>query len=425
MELFASGIAITTSLLLLGGFFVIARFSPLGAMSLPCMTILTSLIYFYMMPALAFIGNEMEFLGLRMHSMDGPHAAVFLYIVGAVGACLAFPQILQINPANSRASDQEINHWAIPIMFLVCGLAIVSQVLSGNLTLVGTPRIDDTLDLSNLQLLNLFYTALVPLTLVVLIRTNFSIPSLILLLIVAYILLQTGFRYRLVLLIFGITLIYLLMRGIRIRTMYVLAGGFLGVLGSNIIVSSRTYGQGVDLTRLDGASFSELMRSFGGEVGPLFSFYYITENPIDPLILGDPWVVAVTGLVPRFLWPDKPYPDYLLRYFEGFGTQYARDAGVAAPQQAEILLQFDWPGLPVVAFLYFALVMLLLKRLSGLGREARLVGFALAPILFGMYMQTRGYFFQLVCDALFTFGPLFLLYLGAKRNKSAALSLKH
>lgn len=84
---------------------------------------------------------------------------------------------------------------------------------------------------------------------------------------------------------------------------------------------------------------------------------------------------------------------------------------MAAPQHVEMLLQFGWMGLPFLAFFYFSLAIFLLTRLSRMGREVRIAAWALVPIFFGFYMPTRGYFFQVLTDGIFTFGPLFLLHL--------------
>ena len=37
-------------------------------------------------------------------------------------------------------------------------------------------------------------------------------------------------------------------------------------------------------------------------------------------------------------------------------------------------------------------------------------GCSLAPVFFGFYMQTSGYFFQILSDGLFIFGPIFLVH---------------
>ena len=145
-------------------------------------------------------------------------------------------------------------------------------------------------------------------------------------------------------------------------------------------------------------------------MGPLFAFSFIANDGAEQHIFAQPWLIAAARLIPSFIWSDKPRPDYLYLALEGF-PENARAAGVALPQHVEILLQFGWFGLPILAFLYFSIGVALLSRLSRRGIEVRIAAWALTPIFFGFYMLTRGYFFQVLTDGLFTFGPLFLLHL--------------
>ncbi len=419
MELITSDISLLTLAAFAMTYVAAARFFTLGPLSLPCVTILTSIVYFYLMPALAFSGKgEAEFLGMYLLTLEWPHVAVFLYIVGVVFASLVMRKYLTTNPAAPREEDRQLN---FIIMVALAALAVgglVAQISLGRLSF--SDSYVEAADAGYLAFINLFFTMMVPLTLVYMIRVDFSLPSWILLLVVSVILLQTGFRYRLILMAFGVASSYMLVRGIKVRIVYVVAGTLFGMLGGNLMVTSRTYGRGVDLTKLDGFSVADLLQSFGGEIGPLFSFSYVASNPLPDPVYATPWVVAASRLVPSFLWKDKPMPDYLDYYFGGFSVENAKAAGVAAPQHVEMLLQFGWIGLPVLAFLYFYVAGLIVKKLDGLGRESRVAGFSLVPAFFGFYMQTRGYFFQVLSDGLFLFAPLFVLYLGeGKRARSS------
>jgi hypothetical protein len=411
-----SVVTVATLLALVTGYLALAYRYTLNAMSLPCMSILTSIIYFYFMPALAFSSGEPEFLGIYIESLDAPHFAVLLYSIGAILACLAMPSALRTNPARPRSADKPINTTVLISLFGLCAAAILYQAASGLFNLLGSENYRLATEMSVLQFVNLAFTTLVTITVVALVKYKFNIPSLILLVVVAYILLQSGFRYRLVLLAFAATASFLLVKGIRVRTTHVLGAALLGIICSNAIGMSRTYGSGIDLSDLQDFRADEMLRSFGGEVGPIFSFYHIASNPLPPAIFFQPWTVGVTSLIPRFLWPDKPYPEYLELYQLGFGAGVGRTAGVAAPQHVEMLLQFGWAGLPILAFIYFALALILLKHINRLHYDTRIVGFALVPLMFGFYMQSRGYFFQFFSDCLFAFGPLFLLNMWLQRR---------
>ena len=422
MSLVISVFGIATLLFLTLAYFVSVRSFTLGAMSLPAMLLMTSFIYFYMMPLLSFADGPAAFLGMNIQSLEWPHLAVGLYALGAIAACLAARNSLVADPAQSRAGDGPLRMRLFWALLGAVALATLAQMLLGRLNVLSKEDYNWTDDVSDLAFINLFFTMMVPLAIVYLVRDDFGQRSLILLATVCFVLLMTGFRYRLVFVAFAVVVSFVLVRGRKVRTLYVVIGTLVGLLGSNIISNSRTYGAGIDVSRLEGIGLIEVLQSFGGEIGPLFTFSYITENPLPPYILAEPWVIAVARLVPSFIWSSKPYPDYLYVALEGFPID-ARAAGVAFPQHVEMLLQFGWAGLPVLAFLYFSFAIFLLRKLSQLGREVRVASWALVPIFFGFYMPTRGYFFQILADGLFTFGPLFLLHLAQPKSQAHALEL--
>ena len=185
----------------------------------------------------------------------------------------------------------------------------------------------------------------------------------------------------------------------------------------NAIGVTRTYGAGLELRNIEGLTLIDLLFSFRGEIGSLFVLLHIAETPPPELVYFAPWTVAAARLIPTFLWPNKPYPEYLLSYSAGFPDSNATQSGVVGPHQAELLLQFGWYGLPLLAFINFIIACHTIHRLQLLGREARIADCAVVPAFFGFYMQQRGYFFQLLCEYLFTFGPLFLLHVGDRYTR--------
>lgn len=412
MSLISSDISILTLFFLIGAYFVSAQVFTLGAMSLPCMLLATSIIYFYLMPVLAFPSGYVQFLGLYIDSLEWPHLAVALYALGGIAAAYASRRTLSIEPAAPCPTDRPINARILVALAMLASVGVVLLIALGRLNPFGadetSPMIEDG---DSLRFVNLFMTMIVPLCLVYLVRSNFNIRSLAALGVGSYFLLLSGFRYRLIFVAFTVTAVYLMVRRIKVNTAFVIVVMLVGLLGTNFLVNARARGTGLDLNRIEGMSVTDILQSFGGEVGPLFSFSNVTNYPIQQLYYFDPWIVGVARLVPTAVWKDKPTPDYLYVPLTGFPND-AKTAGVAIPQQAEILLQFGWIGLPIQAFIYFWVATFILTRLSRLGREVRLTAFALTPIFFGFYMQTRGYFFQTLSDGLFTFGPLFLLHIG-------------
>jgi hypothetical protein len=411
MAVIVSDIGVFTFVVLVLAFLISARTFALGAMSLPCMTVMTSMIYFFAMPAISFAGGNVEFFGMYMTSMEWPHFAVLLYSLGAMAAFAANRKDLQFNPASTLPFERKYHPTVYYTLVFAAVIGLAVHISLGRLNLTAADDYEFAKSVGDLAFINLFFTMMIPLTIIHLIRENFNVRSLIVLAVVSFILLQTGFRYRLIFMTYAVAASFLLVRGTKIRVSYVVVGTLVGVLGNNAMVTSRKYGQGVDISKLDGMGWLDILQSFGGEVGPLYSFTYTASNPLPDLAYFTPWTVAIARLVPSFIWPDKPTADYLAHYFGGFVSPGVEKAGIAAPQQVEMLLQFGWFGLPFLAFLYFSIAAFLLHRISKLGREARITGYALAPVFFGFYMQTRGYFFQTLSDGLFTFGPLFLIHM--------------
>lgn len=415
MELIDTSVGFLTLTLLMIVYLMFARALPFGAVSLPCMTALTSIIYFYFMPAIALAGGNNEFFGMYLTSLEWTFYAVFLYNMGAMAAFLIRNKHLARNPAAPQVLERQFNFIILGVLWASVLGILASQVALGHLNLLRAEDYAYAEAPGEFKFINLFYTAMIPLTLVVLIRDNFSARSLLLLCGVLVVFFVVAFRYRIMILLFAVVVSFALIRGIKMRVSYVVIGFICALFIVNFIGQTRQYGRGIDISRVEDMSWSEILKSVGGEIGPIYVISHVASNPLPEPVLLEPWIIGLTRLVPSFLWPDKPTAEYLRHLTSGFLDSNAVQAGIAAPQQVEMLLQFGWIGLPILAFLYFYGAIYLIYRLSRLGREARIAGCAIAPAFFGFYMQTRGYFFQILSDGLFMFGPLFLVHLWERR----------
>lgn len=394
-----------------------ARNCALGALSLPCITLLTSMIYFYLMPLLWLTGNNVSFFGLNLQNLDPMHYAVGLYMLGAFIAFGLGSRTLASDPLQPTKTECAINPLMFWSIFLIAIAGVAAKIVLGALNFSGDPGADMG-QASNVNFLQLTDSLLITLTIVFLIRQDFRPRALALLAFTTLIFLTDGFRFRLVILFSATVIAFALTRRIRIRTTYVVAGGVIGVALLNAIGMTRRYGSGLDLTRLQDTNWADLFQSFGAEIGPTFVLMHLTNNP--PRLIGfDPWIIAVSRLIPSFLWTDKPYPLYLQYYPGGFPDPNALLAGIAGTQQAEFFLQFGWVGLPILAALFFSLALWIQRRVYHLSPEGRIAGIAIIPALFGFYAQQRGYTFQLVCEILFTLSPLFLIHIGGRRRTVA------
>jgi hypothetical protein len=393
---------------------------PLGSVSLPCLTMVTSFTYFHLMPVVALAGGDEGFFGMYISDMTWMHFAVLLYNLGAIGAFFAHWRVLNANPEPAYPWDRPINN---KVYLALWGLAIIGvsvQVATGRLNIIG----DETYQMSDSNAPVLFltqtFTLMVPLTVILLVRERFSLRSLLIMALVLGVLLQVGFRVTILMLLAGAAGAFALQRGVRIGFLRGAVGFAFGLLLVTVIGAVRRYGQGIDLSSLTSERFEGTASGFAGELSVVYAFDNVTANPLPPAIWVEPWVVGVARLVPSFLWPDKPFPEYLTWVTAGAMTPGAENSGTAAPQHVEILFQFGWWGLLPMAFCYFWVAGWLVKRVAYTGREVRLAGCALIPFFFGYYMQSRGYFFQILVSGLLVFGPLFILSARSRDSRPPA-----
>lgn len=414
---------IETAAGLLGLFPIVAMFassvvhSPLGAMSLPCLTMLTSFVYFYLMPVVALADGDAGFFGMYIGDMQWTHLAVALYNLGAIGAFFAHWRVLNANPEPPLARDRPLNNKVYLALWGIALAGVAVQVTTGRLNIAGDASYE-VADTGSFAFLTQAYNLLVPLTLLLLIRLRFDWRSILVLVVVLGVFLQVGFRFRLMMLLAGAGGVFALQSRFKIGVLGGAAGLAVTLQLVSVIGAIRRYGQGIDLSALTSENVESTASGFGGEFGAVYSFDYTAASDLPPPNFIEPWAVAIARLVPSFIWPDKPTAEYLTRVVAGANVAGAEQAGVAAPQHVEILFQFGWWGLLPTAFLYFWIAGWLVGRVACIGREVRLAGCTLIPFFFGYYMQTRGYFFQILVDGLFILGPLFIL--SARRRYSPA-----
>jgi hypothetical protein len=406
-------IGATTFIILSGGYWYFSRRTPLGSLSLPCIALLVAAIYFFLMPFMAIKFGNPVFFGSVLDDMRWMHFAVLLYAAGVMMAAKITERYLRINPADLVESERGYNQYTFIILLCMSFAGAIAMAALGQINISASSDFLFSGTSTTYKFLNYSFTMMIGLTIIYLIKDDFNFKSLILLIIVTLILVQTGFRYRIMLLMFGVCVSFLLIKRIKIRAIWAVFGTFVAVFIGNLIGIGRVYGNGIQASRWNELTFSDIMSSFGGEVGPVYVFKDFTANHLPYLIYFEPWTVGISRLIPSFLWEDKPDADYIRLIPYWFSDPAAIDAGVAAPQHVEILLQFGWIGLPFLACFYFCIAGLLYHWLQGLSRAARIAGSALIPAFFGYYMQTRGYFFQVFTDALFLFGPLFLCHFPA------------
>jgi len=392
---------------------------PLGALSLPCMTMLTSFVYFYLMPVVALASGDNGYFGMFISDMGWTHMAVLIYAVGASLAFLANWKTLRINPAVRYPSDREFNVYIYRGLWGLAVLGAAAQVGLGKLNILGLQNYVFAFDeIAKLAFLTEAFNMMVPLTLILLIREKFNLRSLIITAIILWAFMQVGFRFRIIILLAAAVGSYASLHGMKIGMIRGVLGCMIGLLLVNLMGAIRRYGEGIDLSRLSWESFDGMTSSFGGEFGIVYVLDFMATSPLPPPAPLEPWLVGIVRLVPSFIWPEKPVAGYMTHFIDGATVAGADKAGIAAPQHVEMLLQAGWWGLLPLAFLYYWLACRLLRVAARASFEVRLATYMLIPTFFGFYMQTRGYFFQVFVDFLFALMPLFIL--SGRRRRVAA-----
>jgi hypothetical protein len=187
-------------------FAIFAVRSPLGAVSLPCMTILTSFTYFYLMPVVALAGGDTGFFGMYISDMLWMHFAVLLYNLGAIGAFLVHARTLNANPEPAYPWDRSINNGVYFALWALAIAGVAMLAVTGKLNITGDEAYQMAADVAisdagSFGFLSLAYFMLVPLTLILLIRERFSLRSIAILALVLGVLLQAGVRILILMLL--------------------------------------------------------------------------------------------------------------------------------------------------------------------------------------------------------------------------------
>lgn len=221
-----------------------------------------------------------------------------------------------------------------------------------------------------------------------------------------------GFRYRLVLLAIPLLLLWFMAR--RKRPSLVLLAAFLvGFITLNGLIGlTRSYGSGLDLTRVEGRDTTELFDAGFGEASVFFTTSGVIEQAPErsPFVGLAPLVNTLLFPIPRALFPGKPDASYgssATSLLYG-GEVFAR--GSAFLNYAEYYLIAGWPSLIALSVVLGWLLRrlwnwFLLRQNEPLAQVVYLLASSYLYVV-----VSRGYLPQVVMLFAFTVAPLFWLY---------------
>lgn len=224
--------------------------------------------------------------------------------------------------------------------------------------------------------------------------------------------LKTGFRYRLAWLSVGVAAAYFLWENRRPSLWMVLplAVLYIGVMG--VIGASRNYWGGLSLDKIAGMKPLDFL--FGGfaESGTFFTLSQVMDAvPRDlPHTTWDPLWVALTSIVPRTFWADKPSSATIETIAAAFGTKGAYEAGMAVPYFGEWYIAFGWFGIIVSSLIFGRLSRLTWDWYMRRRRDKFVLVIYTVGLGFMYLAFSRGLLAQVLMNFCFSLLPLIVIY---------------
>lgn len=237
------------------------------------------------------------------------------------------------------------------------------------------------------------------------------------LILVAWIYLNSGFRFRLVLLIINLATIYYITKSTRPSLLVWSILGVAFILFMGVMEYSRTYEKGLNLQRVEGKGAEELFEGGTNEARIFMASGAVmsqVQNKGDYAYI-DPIMNGVLMPLPYTIFPQKrAFLGYMAGRVDSVFGRYG--TGVAVMEYAEAFVAFGWIGV----FLLGAFMGYLSKRIwnyfaASDGELLPLLTLAAFNGFLYIYIS-RGYFAQILTACFFyMIIPLFLFHHFAKR----------
>jgi len=239
------------------------------------------------------------------------------------------------------------------------------------------------------------------------------------LLVTTLLFLTEGFRYRIAILLMSLLVLWLFRYKKKLPILLISIFLFFFIFVSSLIGAIRVYGSGLDLTKVQDFSPTELAQGKGLGEDKVFlaTAAIVDQTPsLIPYVGLTPIQNLILFPIPRSILPDKPDASYVKDSLEKIYGNAAYSAGVAFLNIGEYFLVAGWFSLVPAAFItgYFLKKLwhwFLLRSSEPLAQCAYLIHCA-----FLLMLLSRGYIAQVAMLYVFTVFPSLLIYYRLSRR---------
>jgi hypothetical protein len=234
-----------------------------------------------------------------------------------------------------------------------------------------------------------------------------------------------GFRFRLVLLVVPMLMLWYLVRQKRPNVIVVglVIAGLLFMAG--YVGLTRSYGRGLDTSTLEerttGEIFTEGVDSEGKQVFFTTSGMMAITPKLNPYVGLQPFISVLQFPIPSDWWPGKDTFGYIERSVQNLFNSPTLGTGAALLCYGEWFLMSGWESLILMSVLLGWLLRCLWNWMLIRRHEPLALTIYALSTSFLYVVVSRGYMAQVVSSSLFILGPMFWIY---RRWSRPVLSLR-
>jgi hypothetical protein len=223
-----------------------------------------------------------------------------------------------------------------------------------------------------------------------------------------------GFRFRLVLLVVPMLMLWYLVRQRRPNMVVVglVVAGLLFMAG--YVGLTRSYGRGLDTSSLEERTtediFTEGVDSEGTQVFFTTSGMISITPKINPYVGLQPFISVLQFPIPSDWWPGKDTFGYIERSVQNLFNSPTLGTGAALLCYGEWFLMSGWDSLILMSVLFGWLIRCLWNWMLIRRHEPLALTIYALSTSFLYVVVSRGYMAQVVSSSVFILGPMFWIY---------------